>query len=144
MSEMLLYSEIYIDNLKEMYYNKNEVEIMKNKYLIMLGLTLDELEKFNYEYGDEIVEEYLDLFKEVAIIKEFEPLYSKEEDERRIRNSFRIQALREGREEGFEQGISKGEKNKQIEIAKKMLSKDVPIENIVEFTGLTKEEIEKL
>ena len=37
-----------------------------------------------------------------------------------------------------------GEKKKQIEIAKKMKLKDKPIEEIIEFTGLSKEEIEKL
>ena len=83
MSKMLLYSEIYIDNLVKMYYNKDEVGIEKNKYLIMLGLNLEELIKFNQEYGDEIVEEYLEKFKEVSIIEEFEPLFTKEEDEKR-------------------------------------------------------------
>ena len=37
-----------------------------------------------------------------------------------------------------------GEKKKQIEIAKKMKLKDKPIEEIIELTGLSKQEIEKL
>ena len=41
-------------------------------------------------------------------------------------------------------GITKGEKNKSIEIAKKMLKEKIPIEKIMKFTELTKEEIEKL
>ena len=35
-------------------------------------------------------------------------------------------------------------KKKQIEIAKKMIEKELSIEEIEELTGLTKEEIEKL
>ena len=49
-----------------------------------------------------------------------------------------------GREEGMKEGRKEGEKQKQIEIAKKMLNKNKPIEEIIEFTGLTKEEIERL
>ena len=37
-----------------------------------------------------------------------------------------------------------GEKKKQTEIAKKMKLKNKPIEEIIEFTGLSKEEIEQL
>ena len=43
----------------------------------MLGLNLEELIKFNEEYGDEIVEEYLKKFKETIIIEEFQPLVNK-------------------------------------------------------------------
>ena len=41
-------------------------------------------------------------------------------------------------------GREEGKKQNQIEIAKKMLNKNKPIEEIIEFTGLTKEEIERL
>ena len=41
-------------------------------------------------------------------------------------------------------GMQKGAKQKQIEIAKKMLENKMDIETIIKITGLTKEEIEKL
>ena len=41
-------------------------------------------------------------------------------------------------------GMQKGAKQKQIEIAKKMLEDKMDIETIIKITGLTKEEIEKL
>ena len=41
-------------------------------------------------------------------------------------------------------GITKGSKQNSIEIAKKMLEKNKEISEIIEFTGLTKEEIESL
>ena len=37
-----------------------------------------------------------------------------------------------------------GEKNKGIEVAKKLLNRKVPIDEIVEITGLNKDEIEEL
>lgn len=43
-----------------------------------------------------------------------------------------------------EKGKIAGKKKEKIEIAKKMLEKNMPIEEIIELTGLTKEEIENL
>ena len=43
-----------------------------------------------------------------------------------------------------EQGEENGERNKSIEIAKKMLKEKIDIKTIIKCTGLTKEEIEKL
>ena len=44
----------------------------------------------------------------------------------------------------FEKGIEKGEKNKQLEIARKMKNRGYPVADIAEDTGLTKSDIEKL
>jgi len=144
LTKKLIYSEIYIQNLVDLWYNKDENEIQKYKHLIMLGLNLKELKKFNLEYGDEIVDKYTKDFSKLLDNMIFEPLFDKEEDERRIRNSYRKQALKEGEEKGIAKGICKGEKNKQIEIAKKMLEKGNSIEEIIELTELSREEISKL
>ncbi len=45
---------------------------------------------------------------------------------------------------GLEQGVAQGEKSKQIEIAKKLILKDMDDEFIIELTGLTNEEIEEI
>ena len=50
----------------------------------------------------------------------------------------------EGREEGIEIGIPQGELIKALKIAKKMKEKGEPIDKIIEYTGLSIEEIEKL
>ena len=42
------------------------------------------------------------------------------------------------------EGIKEGAKKKNLENARKMKEKNIPIETIVEITGLTKEEIEKM
>ena len=50
---------------------------------------------------------------------------------------FEIQGIEEA-------GFYKGSKSKQIEIAKKMKEDNVDIKAIMKYTGLTKEEIEKI
>ena len=48
------------------------------------------------------------------------------------------------KEELISQGISQGELRKAMEIAKKLLKMNTPVENIAEATGLTASEIEEL
>ena len=54
------------------------------------------------------------------------------------------EGLEKGMAEGIEKGIAQGERNKSIEIAKKLKLLGIPIEVIEECTGLSKEEIEQL
>ncbi len=49
-----------------------------------------------------------------------------------------------GIRKGIEQGIQQGTMKRNLQIAKKMKSKNIDIDSIVEITGLTKEEIKKL
>lgn len=42
------------------------------------------------------------------------------------------------------QGLEEGKKESQLEVAKKMKSKNMNIDTIIELTGLSKEEIEQL
>ena len=62
--------------------------------------------------------------------------------EKAIRDEHAIYA--KGVDNGIEEGKVKGAREKQIEIAKKLLKLKVEMEIIIETTGLTKEEIEKL
>ena len=79
---------------------------------------------------------------------EFREYMSAEEDNRKIQNSLRIQAIKEGRAEGLAEGkaegIQQGSYQSKIQIAKNMLEKGMDKELISEVTGLPKEEIEKL
>ena len=52
--------------------------------------------------------------------------------------------LDKGEMRGKEAGIKEGEKKKQLEVAKKMKTKNMDINTIIEITELTKEEIEKI
>ena len=52
--------------------------------------------------------------------------------------------IQKEREQYKEEGRFEGEMKKQIEIAQNMLDDNLPIATIIKYTGLSKEEIEKL
>ena len=54
------------------------------------------------------------------------------------------QGIKKGINQGIKQGINQGEIKKSLEIAKKLLEKDMSIEDISKITELSKEEILKL
>ena len=51
------------------------------------------------------------------------------------------QALYHAKQEGIEMGIQKGISERNLEIARMMLADNAPIEHIVRYSGLSKEEI---
>ena len=63
----------------------------------------------------------------------FEPMFTKEEDELRLRNSYKIYYK--------ELGLKEGKKEEKINTAKEMLKDNLPIEQISKYTGLTKKQI---
>ena len=65
-------------------------------------------------------------------------------DMKELDDYIRESELNDSYNDGIAEGISKGKQENSIEIARKMLNKDRPIEEISEITGLTKEEILKL
>ena len=64
----------------------------------------------------------------------------------------KVLAYKDGMAEGKKAGLAEGEKNgrkagqleAKIETAKKMLAKNIPVEVVIECTGLPLEEVEKL
>ena len=54
------------------------------------------------------------------------------------------QALYHAEQQGIQKGIQQGFTEGKLEIARKLLKRDRPIDEIVEDTGLTREEIENL
>ena len=65
-------------------------------------------------------------------------------DEMNIRYSGYIDGKADGMVEGEAKGKVAGKNERNIEIAQKMLKKSRKIEDIIELTGLSQEEIEKL
>lgn len=80
--------------------------------------------------GAHIMEEYIQEAIEVGEDFSFGESYDKEW-------AMREQEHRDGFEEGIQQGIQQ----KQVEIVKNMLKKNLPIDTIMEITGLSEEEI---
>ena len=129
--------EINMDYYDKIWYSKNEDEIKKNQYMIMLDLDKKELKSMP---KDKIVDKYITNVTIVNDDPEFQKYMSEEEDKKKIQNSL----LSEARENGINDGISKGENKKSIEIAKNLLSMNMPLEDISKATGLSVDEINKL
>ena len=68
----------------------------------------------------------------------------KAELERMDNEQMMYEAKRDGKKEGIKEGIVKGVKEGKLQIAKNMLRKGMSISDIIEITGLKKEDIEKL
>ena len=109
--------------------------------MIMLDLDKKELENMP---KDKIVDKYITNVTIVNDNPEFQKYMSEEEDKRKIQNSLLSEAKENGYTSGINDGISKGENKKSIEIAKNMLKKNMSIEDISDITGLSIEEINKL
>ena len=65
-------------------------------------------------------------------------------DRKQRETDAREDGVEEGMEKGLEKGLAKGRKENAIEIAKRMIAKNMPIETIIEITQLTEEEIKEL
>ena len=129
--------EINMDYYDKIWYSKNEDEIKKNQYMIMLDLDKKELENMP---KDDIVDKYITNVTIVNDNPEFQKYMSEEEDKKKIQNSL----LSEARENGINDGISKGVSQEKVNIAKNLLSMNMPLEGISKATGLSVEEINKL
>lgn len=129
--------EVNMDKMLKLWYSQNE-EKNKYKYLAMIGLKREELKKLSR--SDEIVKEFNEEVEKLNEDPVFVSRITPEQDEEFIRNSELYYATKKGHESGLKQGIEQ----EKIENAKKMLEKDIPIEDIIDITGLTKEQIENL
>ena len=126
--------EINMEKYMKLWYNKNEKELEKSKYIVMLNLEKEELEKLSKK--DKVVIKYMKELERVNENPKFREYMSAEEDNKKIENSLK--------REWMEEGLKEGSYKRNIEIAKTMLEKGMDKELISEVTGLPKEEIEKL
>ena len=137
--------EINMEKLKEIWYDKNELEIEKNKYLLMLDMEINDLKKLS---EDRVVKEHMEKIEKLNEDSIFINWITKEKDEQMIKNTQLYRATQEGINiginQGIKQGVNQGMKKEKILIAKSMLQENMNLELIHKITGLSKEEIEKL
>ena len=119
-----------MDYLMKLWYSKDEKEIDKYKYLIMLDL--DEEELHNLSRKDKVVSKYMSEIEKVNEDPYFWEFMSAEEDNRKIENSLRKQYINEGIEQGKKTGI---EQNK-LETAKLMREEGIDASLIKKITGI--------
>ena len=129
--------EINMDYYDKIWYSKNEDEIKKNQYMIMLDLDKKELENMP---KDDIVDKYITNVTIVNDDPEFQKYMSEEEDKKKIQNSLLSEAKEEGISQGIEQGYTSGINDGIKQTAKSMLNKNMSIEDTSDITGLSIEE----
>ena len=133
--------EINMDYYDKIWYSKNEEEIKKNQYMIMLDLDKKELENMP---KDKIVDKYITNVTIVNDDPEFQKYMSEEEDKKKIQNSLLSEAKEEGISQGISQGYTSGINDGIKQTAKNLLSMNITLEDISKATGLSIEEINKL
>ena len=133
--------EINMDYYDKIWYSKNEEEIKKNQYMIMLDLDKKELKNMP---KDKIVDKYITNVTIVNDDPEFQKYMSEEEDKKKIQNSLLSEAKEEGISQGISQGYTSGINDGIKQTAKNLLSMNMPIEDISKATGLSIEEIKKI
>lgn len=111
----------------------------------------EEVEKMKGEMSYETLnavmeahEEYMRIMSDPQIRRAIERREMAEYDRISEKMYARKEGKEEGRREGIREGIKEGKKEEKIDIAKKLKEKNIDITIIIETTGLTKEEIEKL
>lgn len=126
--------DLNMDKYLEFWYNKDEKEIEKYKYLIMLDLPKDEL--IILSKRDKVVSNYMEKLNTINEDPRFQSYMSAEEDDRKILNSIK--------NEYYDKGVEQGTSNRNIEIVRNMKKNHYSTEEISTITGIPKEEIEKI
>ena len=133
---------IYHVNLSKaykMYYNKDrKLNTFIKELALMIANNKEDLN--NIAKGDKVMEGVANKITSLSMDDYIKGYYIKEEQDEWMRNVDIADARKTGLEEGEKLGISKT----KIETAKKMKLKNIDISDIIDITGLTKEEIEKL
>ena len=119
-------------------FNKtiNQLETKFEKWLYIIK-NLNKLDRLPAKLKENVFEK---LFKAAEIAKFTPEQYKSYENSlkhyRDLKNS-----IDTAKDEGIEIGVQIGKKQRDFEIAKKMLKNNIDIESIVKITNLTKEEI---
>ena len=90
-----------------------------------------------YALGDEIVKDYIKEATTTSFDNGFGESYDHEYADRE-------QSYNDGYDAGIEKGIETGSRKSKIEIAKSLLKNNIDINIIIDSTGITKEELNKL
>ena len=126
--------EIYLPNFKKICYDSDEVDVSLS---LFSATSFDEMRELTQNPKDiEVIKE----LERLAMDEEFKIHYDQEAVRKKTENSIR----KESYEKGLVQGIEQGIEQKNMEIVKNMLKKNIDIKTISECTGLPVEDINNL
>ena len=126
---------VNIPNIKKIWYNKEDEEFEKYKYMLSFFETNVDMIRRIYE-GDEVVMDIINKQEEFSRDnEEWETFRSENELEEEYQLGIEY-AKEEGKKEGIEEGSKK--------VVKSMLDKNMDIKNIIDITGLSEEEVKRI
>ena len=138
----LIKYDIYLENIKEKYYNNDKLTKLE-KYMLMLKLRKRE-ELLEVSKGDKSMSEVYKKLDDLSKDKYYALLYDEEEKKAYENKCILEDAIEDSYSSGYDSGKSDGISNEKINIAKNMLKKNMPLEDISDITGLSIEEINEL
>ena len=127
---------VNIPNIKKIWYNKEDEEFEKYKYMLSFFETNVDMIRRVYE-GDEVVMDIINKQEEFSRDNEEWETFRSENE---LEEEYQL-GIEYAKEEGIEKGIELGKLQGIKKIAKSMLDKNMDIKNIVDITGLSEEEI---
>ena len=131
------YYEINVEKFAKLWYDNDIESVKKAPILTMIGIKdEEELEKYSKKMNNAIIKESVDNLKRLNSDAAFVYGLTPEEDEMLVRNT-RDELVRR-------KTLTEGQAKGKTEIAINLLKKNYPVDEIVEITGLSKEDIEKL
>ena len=134
---------VNIPNIKKIWYNKEDEEFEKYKYMLSFFETNVDMIRRMYE-GDEVVMDIINKQEEFSRDnEEWETFRSENELEEEYQLGIEY-AKEEGKKEGIEKGIELGKLQGIKKVVKSMLDKNMDIKNIIDITGLSEEEVKRI
>ena len=156
----IMKTKLFDDTVPCISYHKVLETTTQKQYLFDMSYVFVELGKFNNKL-DNIQGQWLHFFK--CAVSETEPPkeitndnvlnayktlekygWTNDEYDLYIRTRLQEEAEVSSLGKSFDEGVQEGREERNLEIARKMLSKGKTIEEIEEITGLTEEEIEEM
>lgn len=147
MTEIIKVINICIAKVDDKNYNyRNEFEKnMARICRILMATKASDLKKESaYFMTKEETKNFVNRAKELSSDDEMVTMFDQENMHEIIRNTELEEAKERGIECGIKRGVERGSKEKVVEIAKNLIKIGLSEDQIVESTGLSKEEIEKL
>ena len=147
MTEIIKVINICIAKVNDKSYNYHD-EFEKNMARIcriLMATKASDLKKESaYFMTKEETKNFVNRAKELSSDDEMVTMFDQENMHEIIRNTELEEAQERGIECGIKRGVERGSKEKAVEIAKNLIKIGLSEDQIVESTGLSKEEIEKL
>ena len=150
LTDKITFIYIYLPLIRKKYYNKGELTKLEKLMLIFNEEKTKEIDSLSKE--EMVMEEYRRDAESASVEENVIGLYDKELEDKMIQEAINNRLLQEGKQEGKLEGLKEGKKEglKEgkleglISVAKEMLKRNVSISDISQYTGLSKQEIEKI